>query len=71
MIPEYVETEVIIESAHSPRTWHAMLPNGKRVMAFVEEEAGAPTLEPGARVRVRLSVSDFSRALLLPTQPNI
>jgi hypothetical protein len=70
MIPEIVETEVVIEAAHSPRTWHALLPNGKRIMAFVEEEAGAPILAPGTRVRVRLSVGDFSRGLVLVGAPD-
>ncbi|MDZ4287377.1 MAG: hypothetical protein U0984_05435 [Prosthecobacter sp.] len=61
-IPEFVETEIVIRSVHSHRTWHAALPNGKIVIAFVEEGGPATTLEPGARVRARLSVGDFSRA---------
>lgn len=64
-IPEFVEAEVIILEVHSHRTWHASLPNGKRVIAFVEEGGPTATFEPGARVHVRLSVSDFSRAEIL------
>ncbi|HYF35578.1 MAG TPA: hypothetical protein VD994_09840 [Prosthecobacter sp.] len=69
MIPETVETEIVIESVHGHRTWHATLPNGKKVMAFVEEESDPLTLEPGMRVRAQLSVADFSRALVLVTHP--
>ena len=65
MIPEIVETEALIEAPHSQRTWHAALPNGKRIMAFVSEKIQPPVLEPGMRVRVRLSVADFSRAEVL------
>jgi len=65
MIPETVETTVIIQSQHCPRTWHASLPNGHVVIAFRPEEAELITLEPGIQAPVRLTVSDFSRALLL------
>lgn len=65
MIPETVETTVTIRQPHCPRTWHAELPNGRVVMAFRPEEAELITLEPGTKVPTRLTVADFSRALLL------
>lgn len=65
MIPETVETLVTIQSQHCPRTWHALLPNGRPVMAFRPEEEAPITLEIGAKLPARLTVADFSRAQLL------
>lgn len=65
MIPETVDTTVTIRQQHSPRTWHATLPNGCPVMAFRPEESEPVELETGAQVPARLTVADFSRALIL------
>jgi len=65
MIPEYVETLVTVKSQHTHRTWHATLPNGKEIIAFVDEGLPALTLAAGQQVRVQITVSDFSRALIL------
>jgi len=62
VIPETIPAHVVIESQHSHRTWHAALPNGKRLIAFINEEDPPLTLEPGSRVPVIMTVSDFSRA---------
>ncbi len=64
-IPETVDAHVVIQSQHSHRTWHATLPNGKSVIAFINEEDPPVTLEIGARVPVCMTVSDFSRALIV------
>jgi hypothetical protein len=64
-IPDTVEAEVIIESAHTHRAWRAALPNGRKIIAFVPEGAPPLRLEPGAKVRARLSVADFSRAEII------
>ncbi|MEQ1748074.1 MAG: hypothetical protein ABL974_01530 [Prosthecobacter sp.] len=64
-IPETVDAHVIIQAQHSHRTWHAVLPNGKIVIAFINEEDPPITLEVGAKVRVCMTVSDFSRALIV------
>jgi hypothetical protein len=63
-IPETVDGQVTILAQHSHRTWHAKLPNGKEVIAFINEEDPPLTLEIGAKVPVRMTVSDFSRALI-------
>jgi hypothetical protein len=63
-IPETTETHVTIQSKHSHRTWHATLPNGKLIMAFLNEEDPPLTLEAGAQVPVCLTVADFSRGLI-------
>ncbi len=65
MIPETVDTIVTIQDQHCPRTWHAALPNGRAVLAFRPEEEAPILLEPGTKVPARLTVADFSRALLL------
>lgn len=65
MIPETVDATVTILSQHCPRTWHATLPNGRQVMAFRPEELEPIPLEVGAQITARLTVADFSRALLL------
>lgn len=65
MIPQTVDTTLTITGAQSARTWHARLPNGRAVLAFRPEEAPAPALEPGQQVPARLTVCDFSRALIL------
>jgi hypothetical protein len=64
-IPETVDSHVIIQSQHSHRTWHASLPNGKIIMAFLNEEDPPMTFEPGANVPVCLTVADFSRGLIV------
>lgn len=64
-IPETVETTVTIRSPHCPRTWHATLPNGREVLAFRPEEEEPILLDSGTQVPARLTVADFSRALLL------
>jgi hypothetical protein len=64
-IPDTVEAEVLIQACHTHRTWRAALPNGKKVIAFTPEGAPPLHLEPGAKVRARLSVADFSRAEIL------
>ncbi|MCW0216876.1 MAG: hypothetical protein OJI67_01015 [Prosthecobacter sp.] len=65
MIPETVDTVVTIQTPHSDRTWHAALPNGRLVLAFRPEEVEPIELEVGTQVPARLTVYDFSRALLL------
>jgi len=64
-IPETVEGRVTIQSQHSHRTWHATLPNGKVVIAFIDEGDPPLNLEVGTEVPVCLTVSDFSRALIV------
>lgn len=65
MIPETVETIVTIRSQHTERTWQAQLPNGRPVMAFRPTDTELVILQEGQQVPARLTVADFSRALLL------
>ena len=61
-IPEFIHAEVTIREPHTHRTWRATLPNGKIVMAFLDEDRPAMVFESGTRLQARLSVTDFSRA---------
>ena len=36
-IPATVDSHVIIQSQYSHRTWHATLPNGKIIIAFIND----------------------------------
>lgn len=66
-IPHQVETVATIRRVLSPRTCHAVLPNGKEIFGAIQKQlADFPLLE-GAAVRVRLYVSDFSYGELLGT----
>lgn len=64
-IPETVDSHATIQKQHSHRTWHATLPNGKIIMAFLNEEEPLMTFEPGFKVPVCLTVADFSRGLIV------
>lgn len=65
MIPQTVDTTLTITRMQSDRTWHAQLPNGRAVLAFRPTESAPLILEPGSQVAARLTVCDFSRALIL------
>lgn len=64
-IPVTVDACVRIQGPQTERSWFATLPNGKVVTAFVPEEATPPALEHGQEVRVCMTVTDFSRALIV------
>jgi hypothetical protein len=62
-----VETTLTVQRMIRPRIYRALLPNGKEITAFVppkEAERIGP-LAVGAKVRARLTVEDFSSALVL------
>lgn len=65
MIPLTVDTTLDIISPQTERTWHARLPNGRPVLAFRPTDSPILELAVGARVPARLTVGDFSRALIL------
>ncbi|MBV6500053.1 MAG: hypothetical protein CJBNEKGG_02520 [Prosthecobacter sp.] len=65
MIPVTVITEVIIQERHCPRSWHATLPNGRKVIAFRTQHEPTLQLSPGDKAQAELSVGDFSQAHLI------
>jgi hypothetical protein len=55
-----VETTATIRRVISPRTCHAVLPNGKEIFGTIQKELPDFPLAEGAQVRVRMHVCDFS-----------
>jgi hypothetical protein len=64
-IPHRVETVATIHRVLSPRTCHALLPNGKEIFGTIQKQLPDFPLEEGGAVRVRLYVSDFSYGEML------
>jgi hypothetical protein len=67
LIPDTVETAVTVTAVLSDRAAMVTLPNGREVFAYVGSTGlpATPPLMPGAVLRARLFVADFSRAELL------
>jgi len=64
-IPDKLETTATIHEVLTPRTCHAVLPNGKRFFGFIPKELAPFPLHAGTRVRVQINVADFSRGEML------
>ena len=64
-IPHQLETVATIRRVLSPRTCHAVLPNGKEIFGTIQKQLPEFPLQEGAAVRVRLYVSDFSYGEML------
>lgn len=64
-IPHQVETVATIRRVISPRTCHAVLPNGKEIFGTIQKHLPDFPLQEGAAVRVSLYVSDFSYGEML------
>ena len=65
-IPDIVETQVIIQQVLTTHTAQATLPNGRPVFVFIANRDLAFPIIEQSHMRVRMVVSDFSRAQLLP-----
>ncbi len=65
MIPVTVPSTVTILGQHNDRTWHATLPNGKKVIAFRTLDEATLPLAIGDLAHVELNVGDFSQAHVL------
>jgi hypothetical protein len=64
-IPHRLETVATIRRVLSPRTCHAVLPNGKEIFGTIQKQLPDFPLQEGAAVQVRLYVSDFSYGEML------
>ncbi len=60
-----VETVATIRRMISPRTCHAVLPNGKEIFGTIQKQLPDFPLTEGAVVRVRMHVCDFSYGEML------
>lgn len=61
---QFIDCIATIRERFAPTAFHALLPNGKETVAFVQrKEAGLlDILQPGDRVRVTICPADFDRA---------
>ena len=64
-IPHQLETVATIRRVLSPRTCHAVLPNGKEIFGTIQKQLPDFPLQEGTTVRVRLYVSNFSYGEML------
>lgn len=61
---QYIDCICTIRERFAPTAYHAILPNGKETVAFVQKREAALTevLKPGDRVVVTICPADFDRA---------
>ena len=64
-IPDQVETVATIREVIDARNCHALLPNGKEIWGFISKDVPDFPLNAGAKIRVRMRVSDFSYGEML------
>lgn len=62
--PEFIHCTGILEDRFSSTAFHAVLPNGKKTVAFVEQKDFEllSLLSPGDRVNLTICPADFDRA---------
>lgn len=61
---EFIHCTGILEAPCAALAFRALLPNGKKTVAFVEQRDASllPSLKPGCRVRLTICPADFERA---------
>lgn len=61
---QFLDCICTLEERFAPTAYHALLPNGKRTVAFVQKREAhlLKTLQPGDRVLCTLCPADFERA---------
>lgn len=64
---QYIRCICTIEERFASTAFHAILPNGKRTVAFIQkkEEHLLEQIQTGSRVLVNLTPADFDRARIL------
>ena len=61
-----IKTKVIIEEVISHNTYHATLPNGKRILAYTKPLDHIPLLEKGQEYGLLMSLCNFDEGRLVP-----
>ena len=61
-----IKAPVVIREVLSASLYHATLPNGKIIRAFVRQSDNIPSLKEGDSYHVLLSPCDFSEGRLVP-----
>lgn len=61
---QFIDCICTINERFAPTAYHATLPNGKRIVAFVQkrEKALIPLIKPGDKVLCTICPADFDRA---------
>lgn len=61
---QFIDCIATIRERFAPTAFHAVLPNGKETVAFVQQKEAhlLETLHPGDRVTVTICPADFDRA---------
>lgn len=70
--PEFIHCTGVLEDRFSSTAFHAVLPNGKKTVAFVEQRDFAllPLLSTGDRVNLTICPADFDRARITALAEN-
>lgn len=61
---QFIDCVATIRERFAPTAYHAVLPNGKETVAFVQQKEAylLDILQPGDRVTVTICPADFDRA---------
>lgn len=61
---QFIDATCTLQERFAPTAYHAILPNGKGTVAFVQKKEAhlLDVLQPGDRVRVTICPADFDRA---------
>lgn len=61
---QFIDCIATIRERFAPTAYHAVLPNGKETVAFVQQKEAhlLEILQPGDRVQVTICPADFDRA---------
>jgi len=61
---QFIDCVCRIEERFAPTAYHAILPNGKRTVAFIQKQEAhlLDLLKPGDRVVCTICPADFDRA---------
>lgn len=68
---EFIDARCTILERFAPVAYHALLPNGKPTVAFVQRREAAllDVIQPGDAVCVTINPADFSRARIRSLAP--
>lgn len=61
---QYINCSCTIQEKFAPTAYHAILPNGKKTVAFVQKKEAhlVDIIRPGDKVAVTICPADFDRA---------
>jgi hypothetical protein len=63
-----IPASVTIREPLDGRSWHAALPNGKVIIAYLRKSVALPPVKPGDRCTVHLSLCDFDHGKIVAVE---